>query len=138
MALSRCIMATPSNCVQMSARDRPEAVEVHASTLMSGRGGSHELPLSGHDPPGGDGVAAGDDVLQVSQCRGRSLEARDLLLEAYQPLAGRWIVLDQAWSRASRSSPVARAKRVLKRLMISMLPDKDSPSLPSVLKVSEP
>src|SRR5262249_49788756 len=46
-----------------------EAVEVHAldSDRLAGGGDSHELLLqgTGHDPPGGDGVAAGDDVLQV-------------------------------------------------------------------------
>src|SRR5258708_22779358 len=46
-----------------------EAVEVHAldPDRLAGCGGSHELLLlrTGQDPPGGDGVAAGDDVLQV-------------------------------------------------------------------------
>src|SRR6202521_468656 len=46
-----------------------EAVEVHAldPDRLAGGGYPHELLLlrTGHDPPGGDGVAAGDDVLQV-------------------------------------------------------------------------
>ena len=48
-----------------------EAVEVHAldPDRLAGGGDPHELLLqrTGHDPPGGDGVAAGDDVLQVLQ-----------------------------------------------------------------------
>jgi hypothetical protein len=46
-------------------------------------------------PPGGDGVAAGDDVLQVLLQVGEDrLEERDLLLEAGQ--RRRWIMVDQA------------------------------------------
>jgi hypothetical protein len=50
-----------------------DAVEVHAldADRPAGGGDPHELlPVrTGHDPPGGDGVAAGDDVLQVlSSC----------------------------------------------------------------------
>ena len=61
----------------------------------------HEVLLlrTGHDPPGGDGVAAGDDVLQVELQVGEGRrEARDLLLEAGQRrlVVGRWIVIDHA------------------------------------------
>src|SRR5215475_548643 len=80
-----------------------EAVEVHALNpdRLAGRGDPHELVLqrTGHDPPGGDGVAAGDDVLQVLLQVGEDrLEERDLLLEAGQRrlVVGRWIVVDQA------------------------------------------
>jgi hypothetical protein len=80
-----------------------DAVEVHAldPDRLAGGGDTHELLLlrTGHDPPGGYGVAAGDDVLQVLLQVGEArLEARDLLLEAGQRrlFAGRWIVVDQA------------------------------------------
>jgi hypothetical protein len=46
-----------------------EAIEVHAfdPDLLTGRGNPHKVLLerTGYDPSGGDGVAAGDDVLQV-------------------------------------------------------------------------
>ena len=79
----------------------------------------HEVLLlrTGHDPPGGDGVAAGDDVLQLLLQVGEDrLEARDLLLEAGQrPLmVGRWIVVDQARvAELVDRRLVGRAKRVL-------------------------
>ena len=54
-----------------------EAVEVHAldPDRLAGGGDPHELLLlrTGHDPPGGDGIAAGDDVVQLLlQVGGRS------------------------------------------------------------------
>src|SRR3984885_7992247 len=66
-----------------------EAVEVHAldPDRLAAGGDPHELLLlrTGHDPPGGDGVAAGDDVLQVLLQVGEDrLETPDLLLEAGQ------------------------------------------------------
>src|SRR6266705_2868687 len=98
-----------------------EAVEVHAldPDRLAGGGDPHELLLlrTGHDPPGGDGVAAGDDVLQVLLQVGEDrLEARDLLLEAGQRrlMVGRWIVVDQARvAELVDRRLVARAKRVL-------------------------
>jgi hypothetical protein len=114
-----------------------EAVEVHAldPDRLAGSGDPHELLLlrTGHDPPGGDGVAAGDNVLQVLLQVGEDrLEARDLLLEAGQRrlFVGRWIVVDQARVAAlvdRRLSPARNA--CSKRVMISMLSDKASPSL---------
>src|ERR1700733_13366189 len=66
-----------------------ETVEVHAldPDRLTGGGDPHEFLLqrTGHDPPGGDSVAAGDDVLQVLLQIGKARpEARDLLLEAGQ------------------------------------------------------
>src|SRR5580704_5410418 len=98
-----------------------EAVEVHAldRDRLAGGGDPHELLLqrTGHDPPGGDGVAAGDDVLQVLLQVGEArLEARDLLLEAGQRrlLVGRWIVVDEARiAELVDRRLVGRAKRVL-------------------------
>src|SRR6516225_5928229 len=63
-----------------------ETVEVHAlhPDRLAGGGDPHELlpQRTGQDPPGGDGVAAGDDVLQVLLQVGEDrLEARDLRLE---------------------------------------------------------
>jgi hypothetical protein len=81
----------------------PEAVEVHALNpdRLAGGGDTHELLLlrTGQDPPGGDGVAAAGDVLDVLlRVRKDRQEIRDLLLEARQRrlMAGRWIVIDQA------------------------------------------
>src|SRR5580704_2645467 len=98
-----------------------EAVEVHAldRDRLAGGGDPHELLLqgTGHNPPGGDGVAAGDDVLQVLLQVGEArLEARDLLLEAGQRrlFAGRRIVVDQApVAKLVDRRLVGRAKRVL-------------------------
>src|SRR5712691_5315212 len=98
-----------------------EAVEVHAldPDRLAGGGDPHEplLLRTGHDPPGGDGVAAGDDVLQVLLQVGEArLEARDLLLEAGQRrlFVGRWIVVDQARvAELVDRRLVGRAKRVL-------------------------
>src|ERR1039458_481759 len=98
-----------------------EAVEVHAldPDRLAGGGDPHELLLlrTGHDPPGGDGVAAGDNVLQVLLQVGEDrLEARDLLLEAGQRrlFVGRWIVVDQARvAELVDRRLVGRAKRVL-------------------------
>src|SRR6202035_3357026 len=75
------------------------------------------LQRTGHDPPSGDGVAAGDDVLQVLLQVGEArLEARDLLLEAGQRrlLVRRWIVVDEARiAELVDRRLVGRAKRVL-------------------------
>src|SRR6266480_710718 len=98
-----------------------EAVEVHAldPDRLARGGDPHELLLqrTGHDPPGGDGIAAGDDVLQVLPDVGEArLEARDLLLEAGQRrlFVGRWIVVDQARvAELVDRRLVGRAKRVL-------------------------
>src|SRR5882672_4536381 len=98
-----------------------EAVEVHAldPDRLAGGGDPHELLLlrTGHDPPGGDRVAAGDNVLQVLLQVGEArLEARDLLLEAGQRrlFVGRWIVVDQARvAELVDRRLVGRAKRVL-------------------------
>ena len=85
------------------------------------------LLRTGHDPPGGDGVAAGDDVLRgPPPGRGKyRLEARDLLLEAGQRrlFAGRWIVVDQARVAELLSIVAWSAARnaCSKRVMISML-----------------
>src|SRR6185437_14298932 len=98
-----------------------EAVEVHAldPDRLAGGGYPHEVLLqrAGHDPPGGDGVAASDDVLQVLLQVGEDrFEARDLLLEAGERrlFAGRWIVIDQARvAELVDRRLVGRAKRVL-------------------------
>src|SRR5215472_2796208 len=98
-----------------------EAVEVHAldPDRLAGGGDPHELLLqgTGHEPPRGDGVAAGDDVLQVLLQVGEDRpEARDLLLEAGQRrlMAGGWIVVDQARVAGLVDRRlVGRAKRVL-------------------------
>jgi len=82
-------------------------------------GDAHELlpQRTGHDPPGGDGVAAGDDVLQVLHQVGEErLEVGDLLLEAGQGrlVAGRWVVVGQAWvGELVDGRLVGRAERVL-------------------------
>jgi hypothetical protein len=79
-----------------------EAVEVHAfhADRLAGCGDAHELLLQcpGHDPAGGDGVAVGDDVLQVLLEVGEErLEAGDLLLEARERrlVAGCGVVVDE-------------------------------------------
>src|SRR3954470_15885300 len=91
------------------------------STLirLAGRVDPQVVPLlsTGHDPPGGDGIAAGDDVLQLLLRVGEDrLEAGDLLLETGQRrrFVRRWIVVDQARiaERVDRRL-IARAKRVL-------------------------
>src|SRR5262245_49677083 len=98
-----------------------EAIEVHAldPDRPAGRGDPHQLLLlrTGHDPAGGDGVAAADDVLQVLlEVREDRLEPGDFLLEARERrlVAGRRIVVDQAWvAELVDRRQVARAKRVL-------------------------
>src|SRR5262249_54234285 len=99
----------------------PQAVEVHALDLdpLAGGGEPQEFLLqrTGHEPPGGDGVAAGNDVAQVLLEVGEHRRvAGDLLLEAGQRrrLVGRWIVVDQAGiAELVDRRLVARAKRVL-------------------------
>src|SRR5262245_36330686 len=98
-----------------------EAVEVHAldPDRVAGGWDPHELLLlrTGHDPAGGDGVAAGDDFLQVLLEVGEDrLEAGDFLLEAGERrlMVGRWIVVDQTGvAELVDCRLVARAKRVL-------------------------
>src|SRR5262245_32065068 len=98
-----------------------EAVEVHAldPNRLAGGGDPHEVLLlrTGQDPAGGNGVAAGNDVLQLFLEVGEDLsEAGDLLLEAGQRrlVVGRWIVVDEAGiAELVDRRLVARAKRVL-------------------------
>jgi hypothetical protein len=105
-----------------------EAVEVHAldPDRLAGGGNPHELLLlrTGQDPPGGDGVAAGDDVLQVLLQVGEDrLEERDLLLETSQRrlMVGSWIVVDQAWvAELVIVAWSATRKPSSKRVMISV------------------
>ena len=82
--------------------------------------------ITGHGPPGGDGVAAGDDVLQVFYQVGEGcLEARDLLLEAGQRrfMAGRRVVVGQARVGELVDRRLSAARNACsKRVMISMLP----------------
>src|SRR5581483_7259263 len=99
-----------------------EPVEVHPldPDRLAGGGDAHELLLqgTGHDPAGSDGIAAGDDLLQLLADVGEEpLEVRNLLLEAGQRrlVVGRWIVVDQARvTKLVDRRHVARAKRELK------------------------